>query len=141
MPRVKGRVIKTKAEDGKFQALIQLNGKLPKEGEIVTVKWGSTRTLSQNSLLWVYYNWLIDHGGMKEHGHFCAQALHDDMKAHFLAEKVMSKGQFVAIEEGTTTQLNKVEFSDFMEKISNFLMEFLGVDSSLFFEEYRKNFI
>ena len=140
MPKVKGRVLKTKAEDGKFQALIQLNGKLPAVNEICTLKWGATRSLSQNSFLWVYYNWLIDHGGMKEHGHFCAQALHDDMKAHFLAEKIMSKGQFVAIEEGTTTQLNKVEFGEFMDKISAFLQDFLGVDSSPFFEEYRKNF-
>jgi len=140
MPRVKGRVIKTKCEDGKFQALIQLNAKLPKEGEIVTVKWGSTRTLSQNSFYWVFLNWLIQHGGLKEQGHFDAQALHMDLKAHFLASKVMSKGQFVAIEEGTTTQLSKVEFGEYMDRVDLFMKEFFEVDTSGFWDEYRKNF-
>lgn len=137
MPKVKGRVIKTKSEDGKFLALIQLNAKLPKDGEIVTVKWGSTRTLSQNSFYWVFLNWLIEHGGLKEHGHFSPQALHDDLKAHFLASKVMAKGQFVAIEEGTTTQLNRVEFGEYMDKVDIFMKEFFEVDTEPFWQEYR----
>lgn len=140
MPRVKGRVIKTKCEDGKFQALIQLNAKIPKEGEIVTVKWGSTRTLSQNSFYWVFLNWLIEHGGLKEQGHFDPQALHMDLKAHFLSSKVMSKGQFVAIEEGTTTQLTKVEFGEYMDRVDFFMKEFFEIDTSVFWEEHRKNF-
>ena len=140
MPKIKCRVLKTKAEDGKFQALIQLNGKLPPVNEICTLKWGSTRTLSQNAFLWVFYTWLIEHGGLKEHGHFFPQALHDNLKAHFLAEKIMSKGQFVAIEEGSTTQLNKAEFSEYFEKVNAFVMEFFECDTSPFFEEHRKNF-
>lgn len=140
MPRIKARVIRTKASDGNLQALLQCNGQLPKEGEIVTLKWGSTRTLSQNAFLWVFYTWLIDHGGLKEHGHFFPQALHDNLKAHFLAEKIMSKGQFVAIEEGSTTQLNKSEFSEYFEKVNSFVMEFFGCDTSPFFEEYKEKF-
>ena len=140
MPKVKGRVLKALSEDGKFIAMIQLNAKLPKEGEIVTVKWGSTRTLSQNSFYWVFLSWLINHGGLKEQGHFDPQALHMDLKAHFLASKIMSKGQFVAIEEGTTTQLNKVEFGEYMDRVDLFMREFFEVDTEPFWQEYRNKF-
>jgi len=41
------------------------------------------------------------------------------------------------LEESTTTNLSKMEFSNYMEKVDNLVVEFLGVDTSSFFEDYQ----
>ena len=138
MPRVKAKVITTKVEDGRLFATLRFNQKLPQKGEIVTCKWGSTRSLAQNALLWVYYTWLIDHAGMKDQGFFCVEALHSSLKAHFLAEKIMSKGEFEAIEEGSTSTMNKLEFGQYVEKIDLFISDFFSIDTSGFWAKYEK---
>ena len=139
MPKVAGKVIASKVdEQGRMLAKIQLNGKLPEAGETLIVKWGSTRSGSQNSLYWVYLNWLISDAGLKDHGHFSADALHLDLKAHLLSEKIFDKGKFKAIEEATTTTLNKVEFGEYFEKVDQFIVEFFGVDTSEFWKGYEK---
>jgi len=139
VPRVKAKVLKTKIVDGQLLARLQFNKKLPRVGEIVTVKWGSTRTLQQNAFLWTYYSWLLKHGGIQEHGFFCVEAIHSSMKAHFLSEKIMTKGEWKAVEEGSSTLLNKLEFGEFMERIDSFIVSFFGIDTSAFWQEYEKN--
>ena len=139
MPKIAGKVLATKIDQGRMLAKIQLNRKLPPVGTSVIVKWGATRSLSQNALLWVYYSWLINHGGLKDNGFFCPEALHASLKAHFLSEKIMSKGQWEVIEEGTTTTLTKIEFGEYIEKIDNFIMEFFQIDTSSFWEGYEEN--
>jgi hypothetical protein len=132
-------VLDTKVtEDGKYLAKIQLNGKLPKKGELIKLQWGSTRTRDQNSLYWVYLNWLIEEGGMKEHGHFSVQSLHENFRQHFLAEKTYTKGEFKAIAEATTTNLGKCEFGEYIGKIDQLVTGFLGIDTTPFWEEYEK---
>lgn len=134
------RVLETKTnEKGWLVGQIRFNKKIPAKGELLTIKWGSVRTLPQNSLYWVYLNWLINNG-LKEYGHFCAQALHENLKAYFLAEKIMVKGQFVAIEEPTTTTLGKSEFSEYFDRCDKFISDFFHIDTSPFWEMYKKDY-
>ena len=135
MPRVKARVLSLKVEGRKLLAVLEFNEKVPQVGELVTVKWGSTRSLSQNSLYWLFLYWLINDGGLRDHGHFSPEALHLDLKAHFLSEKVFTKGQFKAFEEATTTTLTKTEFGEYVDAVNQFVQEFFGVDTSSFWAE------
>ena len=136
--KIKARVRQVGYKEGKLLAVLECNEKAPRKDDIVTVKWGSTRTNAQNALYWVYLNWLINHGGLKEQGHFSAEALHIDLKTHFLAEKIMDKGQFREIEEPTTTILGKTEFSEYVTKVGDFCREFFEVDDSAFWQEQRQ---
>lgn len=136
MPKIKARVDQVGYRNGKLMALLECNEKAPKKGDLCTLKWGSTRTLSQNALYWKYLYWLIQHGGLREHGHFDPQALHENLKAHFLSEKIMEKGEFIPIEETTTTTLGKTEFSEYFEKVDHFMLEFFNIETKAFWEEY-----
>lgn len=133
MPKISGKVLATLTDvKGNMLAKICLNGKLPKVGELVSVKWGSVRSLSQNSLYWVFLQWLIDEGGLKEHGHFFPESLHENLKRHLLAghEKEI---------EPTTTDLNKMEFSEYVEKVDKFIQEFFEIDTAPFWEQRENN--
>jgi hypothetical protein len=140
MPTVIGKVLKAGLKDGHFACLLALNGQSPKAGESVKLKWGSNRTLPQNALYWKYLTWLINDAGLKEKGHFSPDALHMDMKAHFLSEKIFSKGRFLAIEEGTTTILNKMEFGEYFDKVDEFMKDFFEIDTAPFWKEYREKY-
>ena len=140
MPKVKAKIVKQKFQDGKLYAVVQFDRKCPRDGELFTAKWGSIRTLSQNSLYWVFLNWLIEFGGLKEHGHFDPQALHMDLKAHFVAEKIFDRGQFKAIEEATTTDMTKSDFGEYVDKVDEFVKDFFQIDTAPFWKEYKQNY-
>lgn len=140
MPKVEAKVLATKTdENGRFLAKIQFNRKMPPTGEKIVVKWGSIRTIPQNNLYWKFLWWCIEFGGLKEFGHFDSYALHLDLKAYFLAEKIFDKGVFKAIEEGTTTILTKSEFGEYFEKVDSHICEFFKIDTSPFWDDYEKN--
>ncbi len=138
MPKVKAKVRSHKIEDGKLFVTLEFNERIPKIAETVTVKWGAVRTHAQNALYWTFLTWCIDHGGLKRQGHFCPEALHMDLKAFFLSEKTMTKGQFKALDEATTTDLGKAEFGEYMDKVSLFMQEFFQVDTEAFWKENRE---
>jgi len=121
-----------------YIARIQLNNRKLKEGDTITLRWGEPRSEDQNSFYWAYLTWLIDEGGMKDQGFFCPEALHESLKAHFLSEKILDKGQFKAITTGSTTDLTKDEFRDYFDKIDLFINGFFEIDTSAFHQEYQK---
>lgn len=141
MPKVQAEVLSSDIDTlGRKIVRACFEGKAPRVGEIITAKWGSKRTLEQNALYWVYLNWLINYGGLKDQGHFDPMALHLDFKAHFLAEKIFDKGKFRAVEEATTTTLNKMEFGEYFDKIDEFVRDFFKIDTSVFWRQYEKDY-
>ena len=138
MPRVIGKVISTSIIGGHMFANIQFNGKLPPVNAPVKVKWGSTRSLSQNSLYWVYLSWLVNDAGLKDHGHFSPDALHLDLKSYILSEKIFDRGKFKAIEEATTADLTKTEFAEYFEKVDEAVRDIFNIDTTPFWREYDR---
>jgi len=133
MPKISGKVVATKIIDGAMLAKIQMNGRLPPIGTPCTVKWGAQRSRDQNALYWVYLHWLIHEAGLNDQGHFAEDALHIDLKTYILSEKIFDKGAFKAIEEATTADLTKTEFSEYFNRVQEVVLDIFGVDSAPFF--------
>ena len=138
MPKTDAKILDTKVTpDGRLLAKVEFNIYLPKVGTKITAKWGSVRNLSQNSLYWVYLSWLINEAGLKDQGHFSVEVLHYNLKQHLLAEKVLDKGVFVAVEEATTTMLDKVKFGEYLQAVDDFIREFFKVNTQPFWDTYK----
>lgn len=139
MPKIRGCVQRLTLQEGKYIAVIALDQKVAKIGSVVTIKWGSVRNGQQNRLYWAFLTWCIKEGRLgEEHGHFSPDGLHQDLKAYFLAEKIFTKGQFKSIESAddlTTTDLTKSEFSEYFQKVQDFMREFFKIDVAAFSED------
>lgn len=140
MPKIKVKVIKTKIDDkGRKLVVIQCDRKMPKEGTIADLSFGSKRSIAQNALLWVYYTWLINVANLKDQGFFCPEALHVSLKAHFLSTKIMERGQWKIIEQGSSADLDKIQFGELFEKIDNFICDFFGISTAEFWQQYERD--
>ena len=138
MPKVSGKAVKSVIKDSKFYCVIQLNGKMPKVGDKVVCKWGKPRTLSQNAFLWVFYDWLLDECNLKDE-YSCAEELHDTMKSAFLSKRHITPNGQAIKKVGSSTELGKIEFGEFMDKINQAVIEWYGIDTSEFWQTSAEN--
>jgi hypothetical protein len=99
--------------------LIIAEKELFRVGEFVTINNRDVRTEPQNKIYWTFLNWCIT-TELHKHGYCWAPALHENLK-HQLGCK-------------TTTDLSKKEFSDWIDKVNHFMLDFFGFDSSVFWE-------
>ena len=130
------RVLATKTDEkGRLLAKIQLNGKSPKEGTIVSVRWGRVRSGSQNRLYWAWLQWLVSDGGMKDQGYMFAEELHDALKNRLLCS-YETRG-FKTVKIKSTTDLTKDEFVEYMDSAEKLIEEYCGVSSLVFWKEYE----
>lgn len=139
MPKISGKVIKSGIKDGKLLAIIQFNGRMPKPGELVICKWGRTRSLSQNALLWVFYDYLLNECGMKEE-YSTSEELHETLKAAFLSKKVFTPNGQEILKIGSTTNLGKIEFGEYLDKINQAVIEYWGINTQPFWEQYAEQY-
>lgn len=100
----------------------------------VTIEQAKTyRSGSQNRYLWggVYQEALFgfQDAAPKDHANLTTEDIHEFFKGKFLKKrtiKVPSTGEVFEL-LGTTTNLNKEQFSDYIESIAKFCAEFLNV--------------
>lgn len=118
--RQTAKVLKIGQKDGMLLVLLQINERQPEPGTIVSVQWGKKRTTNQNSLYWQFLTWCIEEGGLKRHGHFFPDALHENVKQHLVKE--------------STSDMTTTEFNDYFEKVKMFMKEFFEVDVDSFFQ-------
>lgn len=109
-----------------------------KVGEYVNLQKGSIRNNQQNKLLWKFYNWLIFDAGLWNEGFYDPMALHLNMKAYFLSEKIYDKGQLKAIEESTTTTLTKSAFGQFVDQVDSFMQEEYHINTQPFWQAHEE---
>lgn len=129
--KINGKVVKNLEKEGKKYSLVRLD-KQPKVGELVSIKWGATRSNSQNALYWTFLQWLMDAGLKDEYG--SSEELHESLKAAFLS-KTNSLG---LLSIGSTTDLAKDSFGEYMDKVNLAMAENCGIDTSEFWKQYEE---
>lgn len=132
MPKLNGKVVQNLERGGKLYSLVRLD-KQPKVGELVSLKWGATRSNSQNALYWLFLQWLLDAGLKDEYG--TADELHESLKAAFLSKQ----NRLGLLKIGSTTELGKDEFGQYMDKVNLAMAENCRIDTSEFWREYEEN--
>lgn len=68
------------------------------------------RTISQNSLMWMWYNCMEEATGQPK------EDFHDYYKAKFLARQVAINNRWVTV-VGSTTDLNTLQMTNYLEKV------------------------
>jgi hypothetical protein len=135
LPKIAGRVLASKLVDGKFLAKIALNGRLLPEGVNISIKWGKSRSLPQNALMWLFLGYLFNDCGLKDE-YATVDELHETLKATFLSKRVFHGGhEFIHV--GSTTTLGKIEFGEYLDKINRAMIDFHGIDTGPFWQEYK----
>lgn len=137
MPKVSGTVLASKIFEGKMLAKISLNGSMPKQGDRITVKWGRTRSNSQNALYWLYLQFLWQDCNLKEE-YNTVEELHETLKATFLSKRVFHDGkEFINVK--STTALDKLAFGEYLKQIDDAMVEYHHCNTAPFWQEYKDN--
>ncbi|KAA6342896.1 hypothetical protein EZS27_009356 [termite gut metagenome] len=123
-----GRVIMSKPFDF-------LHSLLPNGVYIVRIeRYAEKRTLSQNALMWLWFT-CIEHSTGTDKGD-----VHDYYCSRFLERKASIKGQEVTI-QGSTSSLNTLQMSDFMNKVQADAASEFGITLPLPEDKYYEGFI
>ena len=117
--------------------IIKMNGKAPKKGDIVRVRWGKIRSVEQNAFYWTFLTWLITEAGLDQY--VTPEELHEDLKGHFLMVKTTSEQGVLVIREKSTTELSKVEFGEYLDKVDKLMTTFFEINTAPFWAEYQKD--
>ena len=125
----------TTTHDGKFTALIQLNGKTPKKDELIRCRWGRKRSKGQNAVYWCLLAWLCENG-MEDMGYRTKEDIHEAMKGRFLMKKVTDDNGITFYKECSTTDLTTDEFTKYMDKVEKTVQEYCGISCAGFWMEY-----
>ena len=133
---MKGIINKT--FDGGVTVLFQAGHKflINQPVEVKAIRKG--RSTQANNLYWAFLTWCIapDGGNLHGMGHYSPSTLHENIKA-WLKETYPHETKT----DFSTTELNTLEFTDFMEKVNlNLMIEFFGIDTSGFWNDYANNY-
>lgn len=123
--------------DDRRSVLVLLDDKAAKRwtlGSRVSITMPTNpRSLQQNAFYWAYLTWCIERGGLKQLGHYSVKALHEDVKAWYMAEH----GEPGEI-DFTTATLGTASFSGFFDLVDCELMgQFFCIDTGPFHAAYQ----
>lgn len=98
------------------------------------------RTISQNSLMWMWYKCLEEATGQRK------EDFHDYYKAKFLCRQIAIGNHWVMV-AGSTADLNTLQMTDYLEKVKADAATEFGVtlplpvdrDYQAFIDEYRQH--
>jgi hypothetical protein len=139
MPVVKGKILNSWVENGKFLSKIQVNRRLLPKGIFVELKWGAKRSSMQNAFYWEYLTFLWEDCNLKEE-YLTLEELHETLKATFLSERIITKSGLEIIKVGSTTALDKIQFAEYLDKIDKAMGAYHQINTAPFWETYERDF-
>lgn len=80
------------------------------EYTVKIVRKTQPRTISQNSLMWMWYKCMEEQTGQPK------EDFHDYYKAKFLTRQVAIRNRWVSV-VGSTTDLNTLQMTDYLDKV------------------------
>lgn len=101
---------------------------LPDGGYELKITKKNKRSLSQNAYYWACVVPMIQQG-LKDLGHDLAlQETHDFMKARFNSREIVNPetGEVISVPK-STSDLNKTQFGEYIERIQRFAAEYLDI--------------
>ena len=101
---------------------------LPDGSYELTLKKANRRSLSQNAYYWSAVVPMI-HEGLRDLGHDVnLQDTHEFLKARFNSKEIVepTTGEMLQIPQ-STTEMNKEQFGEYVERISQFAAEYLNI--------------
>lgn len=120
----------------KMDRSFDLMTSLLRNGEYVVkiVRKTQPRTISQNSLMWMWYKCMEEHTGQRK------EDIHDYYKTMFLSRQVSIGGRWVTV-VGSTKDLNTLQMTQYLEKVKADAATEFGIILPLPDDRYYQDFI